>query len=344
MYNKQKFEEIYDNLVNENIFQLEELRKKALHEKNRKSVSLVSVIILFIILSIITMTFPFFLISFIDVSSIHIVIIFQSLLMIGLFLAFSIIIFRKFTSKKSKNRTAMDIYQETYKEKIITPLIQSFNRNLQYEPNSGLDKELFINGEFIPWYSSNLYHSNDLVYGLLSNNCKFNMAEVFIKHLYTDSYGYQSETPIFNGLFAFIETNSSFKDRLYITKNSSYDNKESLYERRENYYNIKSKIDSTEFEKIFDVYSNSQIISLQILTHEVIEMILDFYNEFKVNFEITIKEKFIYIRFSTYDMFEVPFSNKYSLDKDTLYKYYRTLDFTLSLSTKLSDLMNNLVI
>ena len=43
-------------------------------------------------------------------------------------------------------------------------------------------------------------------------------------------------------------------------------------------------------------------------------------------------------------MFEVPFSNKYSLDKDTLYKYYRTLDFTLSLSTKLSDLMNNLVI
>ena len=170
------------------------------------------------------------------------------------------------------------------------------------------------------------------------------MAEVFIKHLYTDSYGYQSETPIFNGLFAFIETNSSFKDRLYITKNSSYDNKESLYERRENYYNIKTKIDSTEFENIFDVYSNNQIISLQILTHEVIEMILDFYNEFKVNFEITIKEKFIYIRFFTYDMFEAPLSNKYSLDKDTLYKYYRTLDFTLNLSTKLSDLMNDLVI
>lgn len=170
------------------------------------------------------------------------------------------------------------------------------------------------------------------------------MAEVFIKCLYTNTNGYQSEIPIFNGLFAVIETNSSFKDRLYITKDSGSDNKESLYEQRKDYYNIKNKIDSTEFEKIFDVYSNSQIISLQILTHEVIEMILDFYNEFKVNFEITIKEKFIYIRFSTYDMFEVPFSNKYSLDKDTLYKYYRTLDFTLSLSTKLSDLMNNLVI
>lgn len=336
MYNKQKFEEIYDNLVNENIFQLEELRNKILHEN--KQIDLLVIFVL-VLPTIITILIILLIANFLDTINLFLYI--PEMMIIFLVLeGISFAIFRFLLPKKG----SIDNYEKTYKEKIVKPLIQSFNKNLQYEPNSGLDKELFINGEFITWYSSNLYHSNDLVYGLLSNNCKFNMAEVFIKRLYTNTNGYQSEIPIFNGLFAVIETNSSFKDRLYITKDSGSDNKESLYEQRKDYYNIKSKIDSTEFEKIFDVYSNSQIISLQILTHEVIQMLLDFYNEFKINFEITIKEKFIYIRFSTYDMFEVPFSNKYSLDKDTLYKYYRTLDFTLNLSTKLSDLMNDLVI
>ena len=60
-----------------------------------------------------------------------------------------------------------------------------------------------------------------------------------------------------------------------------------------------------------------------------------------MDYELTIKDNRIYIRFMSGKMFETAGVNKFSLDKDTLYKYYRMLDFSFTLSDKLINLIKN---
>lgn len=47
----------------------------------------------------------------------------------------------------------------------------------------------------------------------------------------------------------------------------------------------------------------------------------------------------MYIRFWCGEMFETAKLKKFSLDRDTLYKYYRMLDFTFSLTDKMLKLL-----
>ena len=63
-------------------------------------------------------------------------------------------------------------------------------------------------------------------------------------------------------------------------------------------------MDSKEFEKYFDVYSNSDIITMEILTHDIMEELVQFYDKYKIKFEIVIKNYNIYIRFDTGAVFE----------------------------------------
>ena len=49
----------------------------------------------------------------------------------------------------------------------------------------------------------------------------------------------------------------------------------------------------------------------------------------------------IYIRFMSGEMFENTSVYKFSLDKSTLYKYYRMIDFTITLTNNLVNLIKN---
>ena len=68
--------------------------------------------------------------------------------------------------------------------------------------------------------------------------------------------------------------------------------------------------------------------------------LIDFYNEMKIDYELTIKENHIYIRFWTGPMFEAPSLDKFSLDKNILYKYYKILNFTFNLTNDMLKLIN----
>lgn len=203
--------------------------------------------------------------------------------------------------------------------------------------NIGLSSTEFEEAEFENY---DIYNAEDLIQGTLKNNCKFAMSEVLTQDKYTDSDGNTRYLTIFSGLFAKIETPKPFNALLYLRK----DRKDKNFLSRAITFKLpfdklRIQLDSQEFEKIFDVYASDQIIAMQLLTADIMQDLTQFYNEMKIDYEVTIKENSLYIRFWCGKMFETAKLNKFSLDRNTLYKYYKMLDFSFSLTDKLLKLL-----
>lgn len=102
----------------------------------------------------------------------------------------------------------------------------------------------------------------------------------------------------------------------------------------------KLKMDSSEFEKYFDVKASNQIIGMQLLTADVMQELVDFENKTKMKFDIVIKENELYLRFHSGNMFEPTNLKKGPLDKEAIQKYFYMLNFTYNLSNKLINVIN----
>lgn len=103
----------------------------------------------------------------------------------------------------------------------------------------------------------------------------------------------------------------------------------------------KVEMDSSDFEKYFNVNSSSEILSMQILTHDVMDDLVNFYKEYNIDLEIVIKGNNIYIRFDTGAMFE-PNILKKSTDMNTLWVYYKIIKFITNFTNKTNKLIANL--
>ena len=107
--------------------------------------------------------------------------------------------------------------------------------------------------------------------------------------------------------------------------------------------NNKVQMDNKEFEKYFSVYCNSNILAMEILTHDVMEEIINFYEKYNIKFEIVIKNNNIYVRFNTGVMFE-PNIFKKSNDINTLWIYYNVLLFVTGITAIINEILADLEI
>lgn len=79
---------------------------------------------------------------------------------------------------------------------------------------------------------------------------------------------------------------------------------------------------------------------MQLLTADIMETLLDFKNNTKINYDIYINNNNIYIRFHCGEIFEVRSMKKGHYDETTLRKYYDILKFTHDLSNKIINTIN----
>ena len=162
------------------------------------------------------------------------------------------------------------------------------------------------------------------------------MSEVLTQNESVNGEGHTTYITVFKGLFAKVEIPKQFNTLLYLRK----DIKDKGFLNRVlswklPFDKLRVELDSSEFEKIFDVYASDKIVAMQLLTADIMQNLIEFYNEMKINYELTIKENCMYIRFWCDDMFEAADLKKSALDRETLYKYYRMLDFIFKLSEKM---------
>ena len=141
---------------------------------------------------------------------------------------------------------------------------------------------------------------------------------------------FQQQIILFHGIVAHVNCNKDIQAYLKISKNK--------VELSCNPDRI--ELDSQEFEKYFDVYSDNKILAVRLLTSDVMQTLVDFYNNLNLEFEIVIKNNNIYLRFFSGPLFEPKILGGLT-DKDLLYAHFYILQFILDLAQKINLVLDN---
>ena len=229
----------------------------------------------------------------------------------------------------SKNRKQ---YSKMYKEIIINKLINNFYSRTEYFPQKQMPKYIYNEAEYNEYY--NRYYSDDYFEAFLNDKYSIQMAEVKTEEqeTHTDSDGKTTTTTTlkFHGLFGKIIIDKSINGELKIMQNGKM-----LFNKNQ------LKMDSSEFEKYFDVKASNKIVGMQLLTADVMEELIEFQNKTNIKYDICIKNNNLYLRFHCGTMFEPQNIKHGVIDKKSLQKYFYMLNFTYNLSNKLTTTMND---
>ena len=222
-------------------------------------------------------------------------------------------------SKKSR------LYNDMFKEKVMDKIFKNFLNDADYIPKKLMPQSIYREGKYDGYY--NRYYSDDYVEGNIDDKYLVKMAEITTEHEETrtdsDGHTHTETTTIFSGLFAKINIGKSINNELRIKQNGTFLKKNRL------------EMDSDEFEKCFDVISTNQIIGMQILTHDIMDMLVDFRNQLKMPLDILIRDDIMYVRLHVGKMFEAKFNKDAVIDKQSAKKYFDIVNFIYSLSKKM---------
>lgn len=223
-------------------------------------------------------------------------------------------------------------FNKIYKKSLISNFISLYNSDFSYKPlgNKIIEQTNYINANFNN-YSFNSFSVTDVIEGPLDSTTSFHMSDICVKNIEKINENETTTRYIFEGIFAYTNSSKNINSYIKISKNklNFFQSKDSI------------KMDSSEFEKYFDIYSNNKILTMRILTHDVMDILVNFYKLYNLQFEIVIKGSYIYLTFSTGALFEPNiFSN--SLDKKLFYKYYNILNFIIDLTKKVNDLIHDI--
>ena len=219
-------------------------------------------------------------------------------------------------------------YTPLFKEKAIKPFIKNLDENLEYYPMKGISSVIYRQGEFERYDN---YASEDLIQGTLDGKYKVQMGEVHTEEESTDSEGNTTTSTIFHGIFGNVDCAKNIGTTLKIRSDKGVFGR--LFKGK-----TRIEMDSQEFEKYFDVYGDNKIITMQILTADVMNTMIEFIESSKIPYELTINQNQIYIRFHTGGVFE-PKLFKNSLDYDMLKKYYDIIDFVFKVTREINEVI-----
>ena len=227
-------------------------------------------------------------------------------------------------------------YISFYKKNIINNLIKNYDDSFNYMPNIGISPSLYKNAEFEQYFDR--FTSEDSISGKFQNKFPFTMAEVKTENETKDSKGHSTYTTIFKGLFIHITLEKPIPSKIHIRKNSLLKNKFSIFNFKINKLD-RIEMDSPDFEKIYDIYSDNNIITMQLFTASQMQMILDFKKKYKIYPEFTIKNNSLYMRFSSSKAFFEPRPFKKLLDYNCLNEEYK---FITSIMNICNLIINNI--
>lgn len=313
------FDEIYEELQNADNKELNEAWNKL--KKNKNKANKASAIICLIINALILMVFYN---AKIEIKSLFI---FMPIIMFIIIInLFAVIIVNLIFTGKDKNK-----YSNIYKKVVIKKLINNFYDNLEYFPQKEMPEYIYEEGKYDEYYDT--YSSEDYFEACINNKYSIQMAEVVTEEEqeYEDSEG-ETQTRVitkFHGLFAKIDMYKSINSQLKIMRDGEILKKDRL------------EMDSSEFEKYFDVKTSNNIVGMQLLTADVMQELIDFLQKEEIDFDIYINNNYLYLRFHLEDMFEVGKIKNGPIEEKTLEKYYNILKFTYDLSNKLINVVND---
>lgn len=222
--------------------------------------------------------------------------------------------------KKDRKR-----YNELFKKNVIKELVVLISPNLSYQQDGNEQMcNQYLEADFEE-IEFNTFESTDYIKGKLSSGRNMQMSKLSLLNCNQSGEKINVADTF---LFVCYEMGFTSPHEVNIVKNKNIKIGKDRIE-----------IDSSDFEKYFDVFCPSAMTAMQILTHDVLEEITSFYVQYKMNFQIVFRNNKIYIKFNTGDIFS-PSIWKKPMDNDLLWTFYLVLNFSLSLSKKLDKLLD----
>ncbi len=209
------------------------------------------------------------------------------------------------------------IYKKTYKEQVITKFVKLVDENLRYSLYGRVGDDMknkYLVSDFEK-KAFNRFSSEDYVDGKIDGKIYAEIAELDVDYAFKKKKRKFRED-LFKGMFAVIRSEKDLSAWVKVTKN-----KFKFFMSRN-----KLETDDTLFEKVFDVYTDNRSVAHQIMQKEMREILMRFYVEYDLRFEVMFKENIIFMRFFTPSMFEPKlFGN--SIDKKLLFTYFNIIKF-----------------
>lgn len=202
-------------------------------------------------------------------------------------------------------------YGKIYKEQVISSIIKSYDKDMKYNPTSGITLNVYKTGKF---ESFDRYATEDLIVG---NVCgfEFALADVHTEDESTDSEGRTTYTTVFRGPVAVLELNKLNDLMLYISDNHVKILKGNSY----------VELDNQAFEEKYDVFTNDSVVAMRILTPTITTKILEMHDKFGFFFEIKLIDGLLFFRFHCDTLFN-PNPNDITKEATDIAFYFNMLD------------------
>ncbi len=177
-----------------------------------------------------------------------------------------------------------DRFAEKYMTTIVADLLSQFYTDVNC--CSTVHNSIVQHEAFTKYTESCFEKSFDMIRCSSKSTMKYNGYDLTIYDLCTiDAVGEnEAEEIIFKGLFGVMKLNHSINGKIFVNKNNqNYDQLE------------KVNVDYISFDKEFKVLASDKVKAMQLLTHDVMEKILDITNS-KSKFEFRIIDDKLYCR------------------------------------------------
>ena len=232
------------------------------------------------------------------------------------------------------NKTIKGKYNRIYKNKIMDKLFKNFFNNVSYKPDQPMPEGIYL-------YSTTAlhdkYYSEDYMEGTIDEKNHIRMADV--KTLRRCSKQYKI---CFNGLFAEIKLDKKIKSMLRIS--TALQISSDFYIELQQNTKGNLELDSKDFEKFFNVIAKDSVFAHRVLTHDIMEFLVEYRKKIDKEFDIKIDDNYMYIRVYSKEMFEPSINNEVFIDKVRLKREYDIIEFIYILSKKMVEVINEMEI
>ncbi len=194
-------------------------------------------------------------------------------------------------------RQLSETYRLNFKRDVIHPLIRAVSPSLRYDPEGKIPQELF---EYAGLFDDDIdrYEGNDFVEGIVEGT-SLAFSDVYARRRDTDDKGRETWTTIFRGLFIVADANKHFSGRTVVLPDRAEKLLGSYLGNMLQASNFTRdsliKMDDPAFEKVFAVYGNDSIETHYLLSHSMMQRLLDLRNSVGEDVYVAFKGDKIFI-------------------------------------------------
>ena len=243
----------------------------------------------------------------------------ESILTIVLLMILSCDVFVAITFVAFRNINKNVEYRKSYKEDIVKEMITSFFDSVAYMPEKGMIESEYI--KVNPSEPYNDYSSDDYTEGLIDEKYPIKFADIRTSWKGSDDNFMSDGRPVFEGIFAKIDLD--FYINIVLTLKCSL-------------YPIKRlHTDDDEFNFYYQIECCDKSKSLQYLTHDVMEKLINLRKRVPREYEIMIAKDSIYIKLNASNAFEAVIINQGSINKRVAKYHFMTLQYLYDISKEI---------